>query len=182
MQQRRDLVACLLFAVAVLAFVGERQVRSGDVSGRSLVGVRRPYALVGVLSGKCLAANGAITAGARMQIETCNGSANQQFQLQARGERSYRLRNLGTGMCVDVQGADENAGAAVIQFPCTGGRNQRWWFSRFADDVYELAPLHSGFRLDVKDARVADGAELIQWYPNNSSNQRFRLVPAAAVR
>ncbi len=178
MSLRGDLLACLCCAILVVALVAERQVRSGDVSARSMLAVRRPYTLVGVQSNKCVGPSlGDLTnAGATLEIATCDGSARQQFRLEPRPERSYRVRNVGTGMCVDVQGGNTNNGAAVIQFPCNEGRNQRWAFTRVSPQVYELTAVHSTHLLDVKGASVNDGTPLQQWDLNDSGNQRFRLV------
>ncbi len=178
MSLRGDLLACLCCAILVVALVAERQARSGDVSARSMLPLHRPYMLVGVQSNKCVGAPRAdlTSAGASLEIATCDGSPRQQFKLEPRAERSYRVRNVGTGMCIDVQGGNTNAGAPVIQFPCNEGRNQRWAFTRVSPQTYELSAVHSNRALDVKGASVEDGAPLEQWDLNDSGNQRFRLV------
>ena len=175
---RGDLLACLCGAILVVAMVAERQAQSGDVSARSMLAVRRPYTLVGVQSDKCVSAPRAALAkmGAPLEISNCDGSARQQFNLEPRAERSYRVQNVATGMCLDVQSADTHGGAPVIQFSCNEGRNQRWAFTRVSPQVYELTAVHSNQVLDVKGASVEDGAPLEQWDVSNASNQRFRLV------
>ena len=130
MSLRRDLLACLVLALLVVAIVVERQARSGDLSARSMLDARRPYTLIGVQSGKCVAAAADPAGGATLQLSTCNGSRDQRFALEPRGGRTYRLRNVGTGRCVDVQGISTDSGAPVIQFGCNEGRNQRWAFTR----------------------------------------------------
>jgi polyhydroxybutyrate depolymerase len=172
MQGRGDLVACLLFAIAVAAIVGERQVLSGDITGTVALNVHAPYALVGVQSGKCVQVP---TSGAVLEIGTCNGSASQRFKVEPRAARSYRLRSMSNGLCADVEGADQSAGASIIQFPCTDGRNQRWTFTRVARRTYEIAAVHSGQVLDVRGASTEDRAPLDQWYANHGDNQRFHL-------
>lgn len=178
MSLRGDLLACLCCAILVVALVAERQARSGDVSARSMLTVRRPFTLVGVQSNKCVGASqGDLTnAGATLEIATCDGSPRQQFSLEPRSERSYRVRNVGNGMCIDVQGGSTNNGAPVIQFPCNEGRNQRWAFTRISPQTYELSAVHSNHLLDVTGASDRNGAPLQQWDLNDSGNQRFRLV------
>lgn len=176
---RGNLLACLCCAVVVVGLVAERQARSGDITGRSMLVTRHDYALVGVQSGKCIGAPPDLpTAGAALEIATCDGSKRQQFKLEPRSARSYRLRNRATGMCLDVQGASTSAGAAVIQFPCNEGHNQRWAFTRLAPHVYEVTAVHSNQQLDVKEGGVKDGAQLEQWDTNHADNQRFRLISA----
>lgn len=178
MSLRGDLLACLCGAILVVAMVAERQARSGDVSARSMLDVRRPFTLVGVQSSKCVSApqTALATMGAGLEIAACDGSPRQQFKLEPRPERSYSVRNVATGMCLDVQSADMNGGAPVIQFSCNEGRNQRWAFTRVSPQVYELTAVHSNQALDVKGASVQDGAPLDQWDSNHGNNQRFRLA------
>jgi hypothetical protein len=175
---RGDLLACLCGAILVVAMVAERQARSGDLSARSLLAVRRPYTLVAVESSKCVSAprDALAKMGATLEIAACDGSTRQQFKLEPRPERSYSVRNVATGMCLDVQSAAMNGGAPVIQFSCNEGRNQRWAFTRVSPQVYELTAVHSNQALDVKGASVEDGAPLEQWYLSEANNQRFRLV------
>lgn len=178
MSLRGDLLACLCCALLVFVVVAERQARVGDLSARAMVGVRLPFTLVGVQSDKCVGAPKAdlTTAGATLEIAPCDGSPRQQLRLEPRAQRSYRLRFVATGMCVDVQGESTSTGAPVIQFPCNEGRNQRWAFTHVSSQTYELTAVHSNLALDVKGASVDDGTPLEQWDLNQASNQRFRIV------
>lgn len=38
-----------------------------------------------------------------------------------------RLRNLATGLCLDLEGGSNAEGTAVVQWPCHGGDNQLWY-------------------------------------------------------
>jgi hypothetical protein len=176
MSLRGDLLACLWCALLVIGVVAVRQARSGDISGRSMLAVQHPYALVGVQSGKCVTAPAQASPGASLTIAACDGTDRQLFVLEPRTARTYRIRNLSNVMCVDVQGADIRVGAPVIQYPCNEGRNQRWGFMRVSPDVYELTVNHSDQQLDVKGAAIEDGTPLEQWITSHQNNQRFRLA------
>ncbi len=175
MQRRGDLVACLLFALVVAAVVGERQVRSGDISGTSTLDVATPYAVVSVQGGKCVQAP---VSGTLLQIAACNGSARQRFTLEPRAARSYRVRSASNGLCAGVQGAALNAGAPITLFSCTDGRNQRWTFTRVAPRTYEITAVHSRQLLGVRGAATDDGTPLDQWYGVHGPFRQFQLLPA----
>ena len=59
--------------------------------------------------------NGSTSTGVQLDIATCVTSASQQFKLDAQGSGYYHLRNVGSGLCLDVNAASTADGAAVIQ-------------------------------------------------------------------
>jgi len=72
--------------------------------------------------GKCLDSPTNATAGAKAQLWDCNGGANQQWNLNTDGT----IRNVQSGLCLDVNGNATANGSTVILWTCTGGANQRW--------------------------------------------------------
>jgi hypothetical protein len=74
-----------------------------------------------VYGNKCLDAPGT-SAGTRARIWTCNGGTGQQWRANADGT----IVGVGSGLCLDVNGAATANGTAVQLWTCTGGTNQSW--------------------------------------------------------
>jgi hypothetical protein len=73
--------------------------------------------------GKCLDVSGNSTAdGAKVQLWSCNGGANQNWQASTDGS----LRNPRSGKCLDVSGGGSSDGTLVNLWSCHGGANQKW--------------------------------------------------------
>jgi poly(hydroxyalkanoate) depolymerase family esterase len=72
--------------------------------------------------GKCLDAPTNATAGVKAQLWDCNGQTNQQWNLNADGT----IRNVQSGLCLDVNHAATANGSPVILWTCTASANQRW--------------------------------------------------------
>lgn len=140
------------------------------------------YQLRGVQSNKCVGIAGVSTAsGARLDIETCTGTANQRFRPEAMGGGFFRLRNELTGLCVDVSGASTADGAAVIQFTCGTQTNQQWSFTDVTGGSERITARHSAKVLDVTGQATADGTPIEQFASNNGGNQHFVMTQALAA-
>jgi hypothetical protein len=72
--------------------------------------------------GKCLDAPPNAAAGAKAQLWDCNGGTNQQWTLAADGT----VRNVRSGLCLDVSRAATANGSPAILWTCTAAANQRW--------------------------------------------------------
>jgi hypothetical protein len=71
----------------------------------------------------CLDAAGQGTSpGTMVQLWTCNGQANQQWQVNANGT----VTGVQSGLCLDVSGAATGNGARVQLWTCNGQSNQQW--------------------------------------------------------
>ena len=82
-----------------------------------------------------------------------------------------------SGQCLDVTGASQDNGAAVIQWPCHGGSNQQWSLYNAGDGYYLVTVNHSGQCLDVTGASQDNGAAVIQWPCHGGDNQQWSIVP-----
>ena len=127
-----------------------------------------PLASVG--SGLCLDVKGLdTTPGATVQVWTCNGGSNQQWELTAAGE----LRTLGGTRCLDARGAATAPGTPVISYTCNGQANQRWTVSGNT-----IRGVGSGLCLDVAHASTQAGAIAQIWTCNGGSNQAWNGLSA----
>jgi hypothetical protein len=65
--------------------------------------------------------------GQSLRLARCDaGSVGQQWIFEARDARPLRAR---IGMCANIEGAREEAGARVISWPCVGAINEGWTFN-----------------------------------------------------
>ena len=72
--------------------------------------------------GKCLDSPLNSGAGVKAQLWDCTGAANQQWSLGTDGT----IRNVQSGLCLDVDRAGTANGSLAILWTCTGAANQRW--------------------------------------------------------
>jgi alpha-galactosidase len=72
-----------------------------------------------VFGDKCLDAT---TSGARVFSRSCTGQSNQKWTLGSDGA----IRNVQSGLCLDVEGAATANGTHAILWTCNGQANQRW--------------------------------------------------------
>ncbi|GJF33607.1 glycoside hydrolase [Kitasatospora sp. NE20-6] len=91
------------------------------------------FSLVSAKSGKCLDVSGAsTTAGGKLIQWPCSGASNQLWAFDAVGDyasasnTSYVLKNLHSGLVVDVPKNSTTAGTALDQWSGNGGSNQVW--------------------------------------------------------
>ncbi len=71
----------------------------------------------------CLDANGqGTTPGTKVIIWSCNGQANQQWNINSDGT----VTNVLSGLCLDVTGAGTANGTLVELWTCNGSSNQHW--------------------------------------------------------
>jgi hypothetical protein len=171
---------CLALGVAGTGCVNDHEIDEGESSSSSaiIINANAAYTIVGVQSGKCVGVVDASTASnARLDIETCTGTASQRFRPEAMGGGFFRLRNERSGLCADVLGVSLNDGALVIQFACGTGQNQQWSFTDVGS-AERLTARHSGKVLDVTAQGTGDGTLLEQWTSNNGTNQQFTVIEA----
>jgi streptogrisin C len=121
-------------------------------------------AITSLFNGKCLDVDGANPADmTRVQMWTCNGTAAQQWSLQA----DSTVRAL--GKCLDVAGGNTANGSVTWLYTCNGTGAQTW--ERLGDG--SLRNPQSGRCLDVLDLNTNDGAAVGIWDCHGNTNQRW---------
>ncbi|MCC8250812.1 ThuA domain-containing protein [Saccharothrix luteola] len=118
--------------------------------------------IVGV-GGKCVDVNGgASTDGAKVQLWTCNGQANQKWT-----QTGSTFRTL--DKCLDVNGGSQVDGTLVQLWSCNGSSGQNW-------SVQSDGTIRNGAKcLDANGGSSADGTQLIIWTCTGGTNQRWTL-------
>ncbi|MFI6075009.1 chitosanase [Actinoplanes sp. NPDC051343] len=118
------------------------------------------------LGGKCVEVAGGATAnGTATQMNTCSGSAAQQWSLSGGA-----LVNAGSGKCLDVTSASVANGAKIQLYDCNSTGAQKWTASSG-----ELINSGSGKCLDVVDKSTANGARLQIWTCGGTTNQIWSM-------
>ncbi|MFG2560770.1 RICIN domain-containing protein [Streptomyces sp. NPDC048496] len=91
----------------------------------------------------------------------------------------YRLRNVGSGLLLEVDGSAKGSGANVQQGADKqdGAGGRHWQLSPVHEGaaLYHLTNAHSGKRLDVANASTENGANVQQWKANNYGAQEWLI-------
>ncbi|WP_169945445.1 lectin [Microbispora sp. H11081] len=80
------------------------------------------------------------------------------------------IRGVGSGRCLDVNGASQTNGAQVLIWDCNGQNNQQWT----STSAGELR-VYGNKCLDVNGGGTADGSSVIIWDCNGQNNQKWRF-------
>ncbi|NAS27522.1 alpha-galactosidase [Herbidospora sp. NEAU-GS84] len=80
------------------------------------------------------------------------------------------LRGVASNRCVDVTGASQNNGTAVVLWDCNGQSNQQWT-STAAGELR----VYGNKCLDVNNNGTADGTGVLIWDCNGQNNQKWRF-------
>jgi microsomal dipeptidase-like Zn-dependent dipeptidase len=124
-------------------------------------------------SGRCMDVDHASTSdGAAVLQFSCNGGANQMWQLRASGS-AWEVVSANSGKCLDVSGASTAAGAGVVQWTCNGGNNQRWMALR-SGNTFALQAQHSGLCLTVP-GQSRSGVQLQQDTCNGAAHKLWSI-------
>ncbi|MBC7954752.1 MAG: PQQ-dependent sugar dehydrogenase [Cytophagales bacterium] len=120
-----------------------------------------PAPLTGSGSGKCLDVN--VGQNHAIQIYTCNGGTNQQWELNAAGE----LRTMGGARCLDAKGQGTATGTALTAYTCNGQDNQKWR----RNNNGTIQGVQSNLCLDVSGNSTANQANVALWTCHGNPNQ-----------
>jgi beta-glucanase (GH16 family) len=118
------------------------------------------------VGGKCVDVAGASPAnGTPIQLWDCNGTAAQQWTVNADGS----IRAL--GKCMDVTGGSTADGAKVQLYDCNGTGAQRWTVTG-ARDIVNIA---ANKCLDATNNSSANGTRLQIWSCTGGANQKWTV-------
>lgn len=89
----------------------------------------------------------------------------------------YRLRNVASGLLLEVRDSAKGGGAPVQQGAESGSAAQHWQLSPVHEGaaLHYLVNVHSGKRLDVANASTENGAVIQQWRANNYGAQEWLI-------
>lgn len=118
-------------------------------------------------------------ASSKVQLWKAHSGANQQWTLDQQDDGYYEIRNVQTGLCLDIQANNVDIwtnGHYAHMWACHGRDNQRFHINVIpgAGQV-TLTTKHTGKCLDLVDWRSQNGATLQQWDCHGGANQRWRI-------
>ena len=111
-----------------------------------------------------------------IQSPFASGSANALWTLVPTSGGYYQIRNVNSGLVVNVSAASALSGAKLVQWSAQRmlPGNDQWLPVQNADGTYSFYNLNS---LQALNASGASGSQLDQGFGNSSTAQKFRLVP-----
>lgn len=86
------------------------------------------------------------------------------------------LRNVASGLCLDMFQNDTRPGGQLIQWTCHSNANQQWMLYR-RGQVYQIVNQNSGLCLDITGGQQASGVNVIQWDCHGRANQLWYVTP-----
>ena len=112
----------------------------------------------------------------QLNLWSANIGPNQRFCLEYAGGY-YTIRNINSGLVLDVRFGRAENNAGIIQWPDNGGDNQKWAFADAgAGRYYICSKLNLAYCIDVSKALAANGQEIIIWpRSDGKANQQFTI-------
>lgn len=127
-------------------------------------------------SGKAMDAAGTSN-GTNVQQWTSNGGTNQQWTVTHLGGGQYSVKDVRSGLSLDVAGQSLANGGNLQLWSSNGGDNQKFAFIPVGSGYVRITPVSSNKPADVDAASTADGANVQQWRYVLANNQQWRIEP-----
>jgi hypothetical protein len=86
------------------------------------------------------------------------------------------LRNMASGLCLDMFQNDTRPGGQLIQWGCHSKANQQWMLY-WQGKAYQIVNQNSGLCLDVRGGQRGNGIDVIQWSCTGQANQLWHVTP-----
>ncbi|MEU5438214.1 RICIN domain-containing protein [Streptomyces sp. NPDC020719] len=131
-------------------------------------------------SGKCLDVPGwSKSWGTPVDQWSCVNQANENWIIYRAKtvhlEPLYEIKNVNSGLCLNIKDASKRRGAAVIQWPCDKSADNELFYKTIqANDSAIWTNRNSKLCLNVAGNSKANGARLTQWTCNGSFNEIFK--------
>jgi len=115
------------------------------------------------------------------QYNLVKSTTAQQFIIEPNGDGYYSIKNINSGMCLDVQNGLPNNGQLIWQYLCNKTPAQLFKLNHLGNGFFELeSKLQSNLVLTIKDASTANGAILTIATRSGGLNQQFHFLPLNA--
>ena len=108
-----------------------------------------------------------------VQLQSENAFRNQIWYFERQSDNSYKITNVATGKCLDVNNGESTNGTNVLVWNSNNNNNQRWYFTS-KDGNYVIHPKYNtSIALDVNGGSKDDGTNIQIWETNGSGAQTF---------
>lgn len=128
------------------------------------------------LDGKAMEANGTAN-GAQVRKSTYTGASNQLWTVTHLGGGQYSIKNVQSGLSLDIASQSLDHGAKFQLWSSTSGDNQKFAFIPTGEGYYRITPVHTNKPADVVNNSTAEGALIQQWRYTLGANQQWKLEP-----
>ena len=132
----------------------------------------------GVSSTKVLEVrDGSTSNGGAVQIYDSNSTPAQRWQLTYVGNGYYTLKNLKSGLCLDVPGAEAVSEKMLQQYTGNGTDAQLWQLVDMGNGQYSLvSKVSSNLAVDVQGGSSQDGTSVWLYEVNRSAAQLWSFL------
>jgi hypothetical protein len=119
-----------------------------------------------------------------VRAENAADFAEQLWYFQRREDGSYRITNVATNQCLDVQNGSIDAGTNVQVWENNDAMAQRWFVYQEGENYGFVSACNAWNKtvLDVADGMTAEGTNIRIWTHNGSYAQQFKVTPLAPER
>ncbi len=130
-------------------------------------------------------ANMSTTKGANVQQYSYWGGAGQRWYLEPAyadiTEGVYNLKNVNSGLYLDIANGQSTDGANVQQYTYNGATAQQFKIVSAGNGYYKLLTGCSNYAqaVDVSGKKTADGTNILTWTSGSGTNQQFKFFEAA---
>jgi hypothetical protein len=115
-------------------------------------------------SGMCLALPGNWNELKAQAIQwSCGGAADQDWQLNPRGNGLYEIRNDKSGYCLALKDGATTDGTSVVQWNCRDNTDQTWRLTKDTNGYTELRNNLSGKCLAIEGNSTTNGGKILIW-------------------
>ena len=99
------------------------------------------------------------------------------WSVEKNADGSWAIKNVYSGLALDVAGAGRKPGTNVQQYAFgSGNAAQKWVILKNADGTCTIYSVCSGLALDIAGGRTSNGANVQVYTPNGTAAQRWLLT------
>ena len=121
--------------------------------------------------------NGSSASGASLKLNDANNPDGQLFEITASDKGYYKIRNVKSGLYLDVGNGRYADGTDIYQWPDVKRKRQDWGFHKNANGTYVIYSAMNGRVIDIEKGVMKNGTNLRCYRPNATAAQNWQLVP-----
>ncbi len=125
-----------------------------------------------VTSGFSVAANSK----ANVYLEKTANNTYQKWKFERQSDMTYKITNVKTGKCLDVNGAKTANGTNVQVWKSNNSAAQRWYIVPSGKNYLLIPKCNLNGALDINGAKFKAGTNIQEWTRNTSNAQKFNIV------
>jgi hypothetical protein len=113
-----------------------------------------------------------------------SGATSQEWQIQAyfapTVNYSYKIKNVNSGLLLNVNNGSKTAGAVIDQWYDDDGTDSQWQFAPVSGTpCFTITNVNSSMMLNIPGGSKQPSTELIQWTPNSADqNSQWMPIPS----